>query len=74
MSRGYRGAARKRWKRAVWIQGQGRWAVVAYCNHTSVSLHIDRIDAVHSMAFIDRLGCGHQCQRVHALIDMEAGV
>lgn len=70
--KGYRGTARRIWKRAVWVRGQGPFAVVAYCNQTSVSLHAELADAQASRAFIDRTGCGHRCYRDHRIVDLEA--
>lgn len=69
--KGYKGTARRVWPRAIWVHGQGPYAVVAYCKQTTVTLHASLEDAQASRGFIDRTGCGHRCHRAHRVIDLD---
>ena len=66
----YYKTAKRAWRKSAWIHGDGSFAVVAFCNVTTVSLHAEREDADASKDFIDRLGCGHQCYRHHKVVDL----
>lgn len=70
MSHGYHSKAKRIWRKAAWVHGDGPIAVIAYCNVTTVSLHANRVDAQHSIDFIDRFGCGHRCGRDHRVVDL----
>lgn len=59
--------AKTLWPEAVWVHGDGRFAVLAYCNELTVTLHESIADAKASRDFIDRLGCGRCCGRVHGI-------
>jgi hypothetical protein len=62
--------AKRLWKRAAWIHGDGPIAVIAYCNVTTVTLHSDPEVARHSVDFIDEHGCGGNCYRHHRVVDL----
>ncbi len=71
--------ARCRWRRAVWVAGEGRYASVSLCGHsvgrgrmvyTTVELHPTRESAERAKAIIDRLGCGGRCCRDHFVTDL----
>lgn len=67
----YYAKARKRWPRAEWIQGEGRWASVARCRVLTVMLHSEMGKATEAKAFIDRLGCGGACTGDHSIVDLD---
>lgn len=69
--RGYIGHAKRRWRRAAWVRGQGPYALVAYCNVTTVSLHLTYVDALCGRLFIDGCGCGHRCYRRHRIFNLD---
>ena len=63
--------ARCIWRRNVcWIIGEGSFACVAYCRHTSVSLHEDFESAQSAKRTIDRAGCGGFCTGRHEVIEL----
>lgn len=68
----YKRRARARWPKAEWIVGTGRYASVAHCRVLTVKLHEAREDAVASVDFIDRYGCGGHCSIAHELVDLGA--
>lgn len=67
----YRKAARKRYKRAIWIQGDGRYATVSTCNGSAtVMLHATREKAQQAKQGIDSWGCGGSCVNAHKIVDL----
>jgi hypothetical protein len=62
--------ARQRWgKKAVWLAGDGAWAVLAGCNDAlSVFLCPDQDAAESALLFIERVGCGSRCVRDHLVV------
>lgn len=68
-----RRVAGRHWPDAAWIVGTGRYAVVAYCGVTTVTLHAAVDAALAAVEAIDRTGCGHACHRAHVVIDLQAG-
>lgn len=54
---------------AEWTHCTGRWALLAYCDVLTVTLHPTRRAAERSRSFIDRTGCGRQCGRAHLIVD-----
>jgi hypothetical protein len=58
------------WKRAVWIQGGGPFALLAHCRDLSVSLHQIAVSAESSKALIDSTGCGGMCSRQHEIVEL----
>ena len=70
--RTYATMAKCLWPRAVWVNGEGPYATVAYCNgNTSIQLHEALEEARASMAQIDATGCGSRCGRRHKLLRLE---
>src|SRR5262245_64686770 len=72
--RTYRQAARCRWRDALWVEGEGRWASVSLCPHeenfvpkraVTVELYASREEALAAKARIDRGFCGNACRRLH---------
>jgi hypothetical protein len=56
-----------------WYEGCGRYATIACCNRLTVKRWSDVGAAQAALAWIDRLDCGHACERWHALLDLETG-
>lgn len=68
----WRQIALKRWGQdAEWIRGDGRFALVADCNYTTVTLHETLERAEEVKAEIDRFGCGGRCIRSHKIMDLK---
>jgi hypothetical protein len=75
--RTYQAMAKCLWPRAVWVEGEGPYATVSYCqspsyrgNSTSVMLHKTEAAAGKAMAAIDRFGCGGGCTENHRLLEL----
>lgn len=68
--RKYEVMAKCLWPRAVWVTGDGKYALVAYCGQVSVTLWGTHPKALSEMEGL-RL-CGHACTGNHRVIDMEA--
>lgn len=58
--------------RVEWISGRGRFAVIAYCRSTTVTLWTEPAFARRAVQTIDSTGCGGRCVRRHALVYVEA--
>lgn len=54
--------------RAVWINGRGSIALIAWCRQPSITLWEHTADAVGSKEFIDATGCGGGCNRRHEIV------
>ena len=61
--------ALRRWPTAVWIDGEGRFAVLAHCRSLSIELHERRDDAEGTLKSISNQ-CGGACYNDHELIDL----
>ena len=58
----WRRLARRRWPRAEWIAGRGRYASVSFCGPAvTVILYPTLEGALNEKAEIDILGCGGRC-------------
>lgn len=72
-------AAKCVWPRAVWITGEGQFALLAWCGsggrHTSltVTLWEEPEPAEEAKALIDRYGCGGGCSERHEIIELTTG-
>jgi hypothetical protein len=68
------------WRRAVWITGEGPFALLARCpsgpterrQALTVTLWPTLRDAEVQKAFIDRMGCGGRCWGDHQIIKLAA--
>lgn len=69
--RGYRTFAKCVWPRAIWVMGDGPFAVIAYCRHTTITLHRTVEAAQEALDIIDNTGCGGRCGRRHKLVRLE---
>ena len=67
----YNAKARKRWRNAVWISGEGKWATLAHCNDLTVQLHETKSEAIKAKRIIDNCGCGGFCNMDHSIVDMD---
>jgi hypothetical protein len=79
--RSWRTLAKCIWPRAVWVEGDGPYAVLAWCNSArqfagyhaacpSVSLHADVESAEDAKRRIDLGACGGMCNRRHEIIHL----
>jgi hypothetical protein len=69
----WRRLARRRWPRAEWIAGRGRYASVSFCGPAvTVILYPTLKGALEEKAEIDILGCGGRCtgRRAHRVVDL----
>ncbi|GAB2474443.1 hypothetical protein [Xylanimonas ulmi] len=57
--------------RAVWVVGEGAYAVIAWCRVTTVSLHEELDSAEASKRLIDNHGCGGACRGAHEIVLVE---
>jgi len=63
--------AQRRWgKKAVWIQGDGQYALVAHCRALTVTLWPTMAEAHKQKEFIDKMACGGYCTTNHEIIDL----
>jgi len=68
------GRARKRWPRAIWIDGDGPFACASFCRPgVTVTLWQTRADAEIVQRGIDETGCGGGCCNAHKIIDLNTG-
>jgi len=69
----YRPAARRRWPEAQWVDGEGRWALLARCYSLGISLHPTLIAAEEWKRLIDAVGCAPLClgPSRHRIVDLE---
>lgn len=72
--RTYRTLAECRWPRAAWVAGKGPFALVAFCDVPTVTLHETRESALASKRTIDDSACGGRCYRAHRIFDLSEGV
>ena len=69
----WRRLARRRWPRAEWIEGRGRYALVSFCGPAAtVILHPTLEGAEEEKVEIDSLGCCGRCvgRRAHRVVDL----
>lgn len=68
----YNKLAAKKYRKAVWVIGNGKYALLAHCNNNlSVSLHSRISDAYKSKNQIDKSGCGGMCINNHEIINLD---
>jgi len=69
--RAWRAKARKRWgKEAAWIEGDGQFALLAWCRVLTVTLWPTRAEALKQKKVIDETACGGGCTGNHEIIDL----
>ena len=69
----WRRLARRRWPRAGWIAGRGRYASVSFCRPAvTVMLYPTLEGAANEKVELDILGCGGRCigWRAHRVVDL----
>jgi len=63
--------ARKRWgKEAAWIDGNGQFAILAWCRVLTVSLWPTKVEAEKEKKVVDETACGGGCTGNHEIIDL----
>jgi hypothetical protein len=72
--RTYQTFARCVWRRAVWVRGEGPYAVLAHCRSLTIALYADLEDAEYAKRLIDRTACGGRCTGDHEIIRIDAGI
>ena len=60
--------AKKLFKEAEWIEGDGRFALVSRCRGVTVSLWESLEAATNKKSFIDKIACGGACVGDHEII------
>ena len=63
--------AKKIWKRAEWIDGEGRHASLAHCVDLTIQLYKSMEEVEKAKEAIDRMGCGGGCYKDHAVVDID---
>ena len=59
-------------RHAVWVQGNGPYAVLSYCDGTiTISRWAKVEDAIGAKRTIDGSGCGGGCVKVHVIIHFD---
>ena len=67
----WRAEAKRRWgRKAAWIQGDGQFALLAWCRVLTVTLWTTRTEAEEQKNCIDRTACGGGCTGDHEIIDL----
>lgn len=72
--RTYRAAANCIWPRAEWINGEGPFALLAWCSVLTVTLHKTLESAEDDLRLIDGHGCGHACRNEHEIVELRFGL
>lgn len=68
----YHAYACQRWRlRSEWINGRGRWALLAWCNVLTIRLYETEEAAEKGQRLIDETGCGGGCWGRHEIIDLQ---
>ena len=70
MSEFQRRAESKWGRKAARIQGDGPYALLAWCRTLTVTLHNSPEEAETSKTNIDQIGCGGACSRKHEIVDV----
>lgn len=66
----FRAEARRRWRKAEWIAGEGPYALLAHCGVLTITLHGTREQAEEAKQFIDGFQCGHACTKDHEIVEI----
>lgn len=70
----WRTEARKRWgRKASSIDGDGQFALLAWCRVLTVTLWQTRDEAEKEKKVIDETACGGYCTRNHEIVDLGSG-
>lgn len=69
--RTWRALAQCIWPRTEWINGNGKYATVAYCHVLTIMLHQTLDDAAAALHAINDTGCGGRCNNRHEIIELE---
>jgi hypothetical protein len=66
----YHKKAKRRWRKAEWITGEGRYALLAHCRALTITLWPTIEEAEVCKTRIDETACGGLCWRNHEIIDL----
>lgn len=53
---------------AEWVQGEGSYALIAWCRVPTITLHRQLSDAEAALEFLNRTACGGACSRRHEIV------
>jgi len=68
----YKDIAKTTFRNAVWIAGEGPYALLARCNKAlTVTLWKTREEALKAKNAIDEGGCGGGCNKNHEIIELK---
>lgn len=70
MQKTFKQKAKRKWRNAEWITGNGKYALLAYCDVLTVTLWPTYEEAVMRKAFIDKYACGHACYKHHEIVEV----
>lgn len=62
--------AKKVWRGAEWIQGEGQFALHARCGVLTIQLYPTYSEALGAIKELDRLGCGGKCIEDHFIMEI----
>ncbi len=72
---GWFAEARRRWgKRALWIEGDAQFALLAWCGGLKITLWPTPEQAERRKTVIDKTMCGAGCTGRHEIIDLSMDV
>lgn len=57
--------------RALWIMGDGPYALLAWCGQLTVTLHPTRERAEAAQHLLDKTGCGGRCTNRHEVVALD---
>lgn len=60
-------------RNAAWIEGNGEYAVIAWCDRPTITLWRTPTPAQAALQELNALRCGGQCRERHELIRIEKG-
>jgi hypothetical protein len=59
-------------RHAIWCQGKGEFALLAYCGDELTITRWDNLEeAIQRKHMIDSTGCGGRCCRVHIIVQVD---
>lgn len=70
MQKTFKQKAKKKWRKAEWITGNGKYALLAHCDVLTITLWPTYEEAIRSKAFIDKFACGHACYKHHEIVEV----
>lgn len=66
-----RGFVRCEIRHARWITGDGRWALVSWCNAPTITLWPTQTEALDAHNLLHAIRCGSRCRSAHAIVHIQ---